>query len=72
MNHADFAGQTDNIHNPIHPNQPSSMVVHSMDAMAAVSDILWMALPPLPTRAEVAMVEVLFDRFVSTAYVEPT
>ena len=32
------------------------MILRGMDAMAAVSDILWMTLPPLPTRgrAEVA------------------
>ena len=36
----DFAGQTDDVNNPIHPNQPSAMVVWGMDAMAAVSDIL--------------------------------
>ena len=36
----DFAGQTYDVDNPIHPNQPSAMIVWGMDAMDAVSDIL--------------------------------
>ena len=59
-----FEGQTGDVHNnPIRPNEPLAMVLghHS----AAVSNILWMALPRLHTRVKVAMVEGLFRCYLT-------